>query len=200
MKFSIKQKFLSLGLVMCMSVGLVGCSVSQFDTYLNAIVPAVVDILDIVAAFQGKVLPTNQDALPAKISADVAAVENIEATYQSAAASAKPGLLGEVNAAFTTLNSDLSSVEQLAQISDPKTQAQVQVLIGLVESGVQLAEGLVSVSPNAPKLTPGELVDSFNKTLDAKTGNAKVDAIRGKLHRVHAHSKLVRLVTFGRAK
>lgn len=205
--FNLRQKFLAVALTGAMTFGLAGCSVSQFNTYLNAVVPALVDVLDIIAVFKGQAIPTNQSALPAKIAADVAAVESIEATYQSAAAANKPTLEGEINAAFTTLNTDIGQVEQLAQISDPKTQAQVQVLIGLVESGVQLAEGLVPATASAnanntdaSKLTPNELVDSFNKTLSAKTGNVKVDAIRPKLHRVHAHSLMVRVLSFGKAK
>lgn len=187
-----------------MTFGLAGCSVSQFNTYLNAIVPAVVDILDIVAAFKGQPLPTAQSTLPAKIQADIASVESLESTFQSASAANKPGIEGELNAAFSTLNTDISAVEQLANISDPKTQAQLQVLVGLVESGVELAEGLIPSSTAAAalnaKLSPGDLVDSFNKTLSAKTGNTNVDAIRGKLHRVHAHPLFERIFSFNHAK
>lgn len=199
MKFTLRQKFLAVALSGAMTFGLAGCSVSQFDTYLNAIVPAIVDILQIIAVAKDQPLPTAQSQLPAKIAADVSAVESLQSTFEAASAANKPGVQGQLNAAFTTLNSDLGAVEQLVNVVDIKSQQKVQLLVGLVESGVQLAEGLVSLNPNTPKLTPGQLVDSFNKDLVAKTGNAKLDEATAKMKKIHGHSLPIRVLSFGHA-
>lgn len=196
--FDIKRKVVSMGLVLAMAVMCVGCSVSQFEAYLNAIAPAVLDVLQIISVFNGKAVNT---ALPAKIDADVKGIETLYADYEKADATGKTGLQNEINAAFTVLNSDLSVVFQMAQISDPKVQSKIIVLVGLIQSGVMLAEALVNppttVSANPTKLSPGELVASFNATLKTKTGNAKVDAATAKMHNLHVHGGLVRALTLG---
>jgi hypothetical protein len=182
-----------------------GCSQSQFDAYLNVIGPAVLDVLQIVAVFSGKAANTS---ISDKVSADVAAIEKLYADYQSAAASQKAGVQGEIQAAFTTLNSDLGSVFQLAQVSDKNTQAKITVLVGLIETGVNLALAVINPpvaaaslkGAQSPSLTAAQLVSSFNATLTAKTGNAKVDALTPKLAKLHVHGKFVRMVTFGAAK
>jgi len=49
----------------------------------------------------------------------------------------------------------------------------------------------------APNYSVSSFADHYNSILVAKTGNAAVDVATLKL-KLHRHSKLVRVVTFGR--
>lgn len=184
-------------------VAMTGCTpsqVAQFENVLNQVAPAVATILQIVALFNAN---QNTQALPAKVGADVAAVEKLFSDYESAPSSAKGSIEAEVNAAFSVLQSDLQSVFQLAQVSDKNTQAKIAALVGLIGSALQIAEGFI-VSPAATaipavRLTPASFVGSWNKIVSAKTGNARVDAYTASHGRLHLHSKFVRIVSLGMA-
>lgn len=186
--------------ILCGVIALGGCSVSQFNQVLNEIAPAVTTIIEIVALVKG----TPADTTPvAKVSADVSALESLDVDFTNASANAQPGIETQINAAFTTLEGDLSDIFTLAQVSDPATQAKVSALVALVNTAVQIAESAI---PNASadqvrnlQLTANGLVDSYNKVLVAKTGNAKLDAFTAK-HRIHNHSRFVRIVTGGMEK
>jgi hypothetical protein len=184
-------------------IPMAGCTpqqVAQFEQVLGQVAPAVATVLQIVALFSAK---TDTSTLPAKISADVAGIEKLYSDYEAAAASAKGSIEAEVNAAFAVLQSDLSTVFALAQVSDKNTQAKLTAFVGLISSAVQIAEGFIvpavpAASAVAPlKLNPSSLVDSWNKILVAKTGNAKVDSYTHSHGHLHLHSKFVRVISFG---
>lgn len=172
------SKFAILG-VLVASLSLAGCSTAQFDAFLNVIGPAVSDIIQIIAIVKG----TPADLTPvAKIDADVAAVEKLYSDFQAAGTSAQPGVQAAINAGFTTLNADLGQVFSLAQVSNPASQAKITALVSLVETGVQLAEGVVNTKgPHVSEtFTAKQLKSSFNQVLTAKTGNSAVDAFTAK--------------------
>ena len=191
-----------LAVVLCLSMVNVGCSAAQFITVLNEVTPAVLTVLQIVALFKGTPVDTT---IPTKIQADVTALEKLYTDYQAAAAADQPGIRNEITSAFAVLNADIGSVLTIAQVKDPATQAKIEALIALIQTAVTIAEAVIPPSASsdqlvrASKLTPGDFVDSYNKILTAKTGIAAVDAFTPK-HRIHIHSKLTRVLTFGLAK
>lgn len=197
------KSFLALFLVAMLGViiPLQGCSSSTFISVLNEIAPAVTDVLQIVALLKDKSVDTS---LPAKISADVAALESLYSAFETADASAKGNIKAEIQAAFTTLNSDLSAIFTLAQVSDPMTQAKITALIGLIQVAVSIAEAVISsvdlAKTSSPSIvTASELAVAYDRILVAPTGNAKVDAYT-KTHLIHNHGSLVRHLSLGIAK
>lgn len=194
--------FLCAGLVFVPAMGVSGCNASQFEAVLNEIGPAISTILQIVALVQGGAANT---ALPAKVSADVAALEKLYADFEAANSTSKGSIEAEIQAGFTTLNADLSSVFSIAQVSDKNTQAKITALIGLVESAVQIAEAAIPTpTPATARVAPVKLdaesfVSSFNKILTAKTGNQEVDEKTPHL-RIHHHGMFLRVVSFGAAQ
>ena|ERR1700679_2868636 len=179
--------------LMVVLIAPMGCSSAQFFSVLNEVAPAALDILQIVALFSGK--PVSQGAV-AKIDADVAALEKLYTDFEAAKAAGTDTsvLLNDLNAGFSTLNADISSVLAIAQVSDPATQAKIEALILIVQSAVNIAEAIihpaVSASPNHVALSAADLADSYNKTLKAKTGNQLVDNYT-KHHAVHSRGSLV---------
>jgi hypothetical protein len=97
-------------------------------------------------------------------------------------------------------------VLQVAQVSDSNTQTKITLLTDLVASTVSAITAVVPSCQNeaafgsmkaAPLYSVSTFAADYNSILAAKTGNAAVDAITPKL-KLKQHSKLVRVVTFGR--
>ncbi|MGH9710156.1 MAG: hypothetical protein ACRD37_06390, partial [Candidatus Acidiferrales bacterium] len=192
--------FLCALLVFVPAAGLTGCNASQFETVLNEVGPAIGTILQIIALVKGT--PANM-GLASKVGADTAALEKLYADFESANAGSKGSIKSEINATFSTLNADLSTVFALAQVSDKNTQVKITALIGLVQSAVAIAEAAIP-SPTPKAIAPitlnaSSLISSFNKVLVAKTGNPAVDKATPKM-KLHIHSKLVRLASLGFAQ
>lgn len=181
------------------TIPLAGCSSSQFIADLNLISPAVLNVLEIVALFQGSQV---DQTIPAKINADVAAITKLYTDFQAASGANKGNIQKEITAEFAVLNSDLSSVFTLAHVSNPNTQSKITALLGLIETSVTLAEDFITppatTATNSYKLTDNQLIDSYNKVLVARTGIKPVDDYTAK-HEIHKHNFLVRHMTFGMA-
>jgi hypothetical protein len=200
-KKKVLSVFLSLLLVLGVTFTNAGCSTVEFTTVLNEVGPAVGVILQIVALSSGKTVGAG---LQAKVTADSAALNTLITTFDAAAAADKGSIQAEVNGAFATLQQDLSQVFTLAQVSNPATQAKIASLITLVQGLVQIAEAAIpapaatATASATVKRTPvsaSEFVSTWNKTLTAKTGDAKVDAYTAK-HQYHRHGWAVRQLTF----
>lgn len=187
------------------TIPMAGCTpqqVQEFEQVLSEVEPAAATILQIIALFK---VGTDTQTIPAKIGADAAALDKLFNDYETASATAKGSILAEINAGFSTLQSDLSTVFALAQVSDKNTQAKLTALVGLIGSAIQIAENLV-VAPTpaataiaAPVLSAGSFVKSWNSILTAKTGDAQVDTFTANHGHLHVHSKFVRIISFGAA-
>lgn len=212
MKFNLKKKFLSVALVACLgfaTIPMQGCStawVTTFDNILIASAPALIDILNIIAIAQGKPMDST---LVAKITADTATLKATAADFAAASASAAPTACAQLQAAIQVYATDEAQVVALISSLDPATQSKVAALSALVAGTVtailavipscqQAATMKASFEKTAVPLPLKTFVDSYNTVLVAPTGNAKVDAFT-KAHKIHVHSKLVRVLTFGRA-
>lgn len=210
MKRKILAVLLSIGLGVALTP-VAGCSTAQFDTVLNEVGPAVGDVLALLSAFgvDPKVSVT-------KIDQDTAGLEKLYSDYESAkTASAQASAEADLNAAFATLNSDLSTVFGIAQVSNANTQKEITIAVSSVGALVAIAEGIIAPSVNgagfgllyqkALKAQAGSnpsvsaLVSQFNAAVDAaKASDSRCAKV--KLHHIHNHNFLVRLVIAGKAK
>lgn len=186
-----------LASVLSLSLFSYGCSSAQFFQVLDQVAPAVLTVLQIIATFQNKPVDMR---LSAKVGADVAGIEKLYEDWKTANPTSAPGIKADIDRSFNVLNSDLSTVFSLAQVSNPNVQAQVTVLVTLIQSGVHIAEAIISPNASAAPTTldAKKLQNAFNRELDVKTGNAAVDKIAPTL-KLHEHSKPVRFLTLGYA-
>jgi hypothetical protein len=101
---------------------------------------------------------------------------------------------------------DQQLVLQVAQVSDPSTQTTIVLLTDLVGGTVSAIAAVIPSCQKAatfrnlnavPPYSVSTFVAEYNRILATATGNAAVDAATAKL-KLHRHSKVVRLVTFGR--
>jgi hypothetical protein len=175
--------------------------VSTLDSILAAAAPALVNILQIVALANAQ--PVNSN-LEAKINADATVIKTLASDFAKASSSAAPGVCSQLNAAIGDYQADQALVMQVAQVSDPNTQTKITLLADLVTGTVQAITAVIpSCQANAQVFKTSlpyslsTFVAHYNSILVAPTGNRAVDAATGKL-KLHQHSKIVRVLTFGR--
>ena len=175
--------------------------VSTLDSILAAAAPALINILQIVAVANGQ--PVNSN-LEAKINADATVIKTLAGDFAGASSSAAPGVCSQLNAAIGDYQTDQSLVLQVAQVSDPNTQTKIILLADLVTGTVQAITAVIPSCPanaqafkTSPPYSLSTFVAHYNSILAAPTGNRAVDAVTGKL-KLHQHTKIVRIVTFGR--
>jgi hypothetical protein len=190
--------------------------VSEAEQIVAALLPATANLVTLVATLEGKNvsaadLQTIQSA-GSQAGADLQLIESLITQYQTADASAQPGLLNQVQSAIGAVQSTLNSLLPALHIKDAATQAKITAVVGIVLSEVQSVAAIVPlVDPSAspqmmtlaatqvkkqPPLTANEFVASYNATITAKTGNADLDRAAAGL-RIHLHSKLARWASAG---
>jgi hypothetical protein len=214
-----------LAVVLCLTIALAGCStnwIGEAEQVVAAMIPATTNIIALVAALQGKTvsatdLQTIENA-GTQAGADLQLIQALITAYQTADATAQPGILNEIQTAIGAVEANLQGLLPALHIKDAATQAKIAAVIGIVLSEVQSLAAIVPlVSGNGaatptlaaksaarvgqPKLplTASEFVSSYNATLTAKTGNAELDRVTAGL-KIHLHGKLVRWVTAGLLK
>jgi hypothetical protein len=209
----------AMAVVLCGTVMWTACStawIAQGEEILAALIPAVSNIVALVALLQGKSVSTADLQLiqnaGTQAGADLQLIQSLIGQYQKADTTTQPALLSQIQTAIGTVQSNLNALLPALHIKDAATQAKITAVVGILLSEVQsLAAVLPLVNPNtshamaaravkqrAP-LTAAEFVDSFNATMTAKTGNAELDRAAAGL-RIHLHSRWERWVTVGALK
>jgi hypothetical protein len=146
---------------------------------------------------------------------DLQLAQSLIQAYDVADAAAKPGILGQINSALNTAESNMTSILPALHISDVATQSKIEAVVGLVVTEVQSLEAIIPiVNPNSsvkamaratvqaqktPPLSASAFRTSFNHVMTDKTGNAELDRI-SPAFAIHEHSKAVRVLTVGIAK
>jgi hypothetical protein len=206
-----------LAVVLCGTVMWTACSmawIGEAEQIAAALIPAVTNIVALVAALQGNKV-SDADLLTiqntsAEVEADLQLMESLMAAYQNADARLQPGLLNQIQAAIDSVQSSLSGLLAGLHIKDAATQAKVSAVIGLALAEVESLAAIVPlVNPNASAgmmaarkartrapLTANEFVSSYNATMTAKTGNAELDRAAAGL-KIRLHSRIVRWASAG---
>jgi hypothetical protein len=188
-----------------LTIGTTACNTSQIITDVERFLPAVLNILTVVAAFNGQ----NYGQLSGKIQQDATDVEKLINAFQ---ATKSQGIWNDLNSAFTVFEQDANTVFELSNVVSGPSKNKVLLMVGAAQTLLAIIESIVPAAPapapalakkfaaHAPiaKLTLGQWASSYNKTIAVKTGDPKVDNL--KLQPVHIHSWIVRQVTFHKAQ
>ena len=196
-------------LVLVLSVAMLVCTacnttwVTTLDSILAAAAPALIDILQIVAASNGKPMNT---ALEAKINTDAADIKTLAADFAKADAASAPGACQKLMTVIGVYQNDQALVLQFAQVSDQNTQMKIKLLSDLVSGTVTAITSVIPACQSNPKLfkvapplSITNFTQQYNNVLTTKTGNPAVDALTPKI-KLHQHSKLARTLTLGALK
>jgi hypothetical protein len=195
----------TLAVILSLAMTCTACStawVSTLNSILAAAAPALINILQIVALEQGQPLNTN---LEAKINADATVIKTLAADFAKASSGSAPGICQQLQAGVNTYASDQQLVLQAAHVNDSNTQTKITMLVDLVAGTVSAITAAIPSCQNAaafrslnytlPYNVP-TFVDNYNRVLATATGNSLVDGATPKL-KLHQHSKVLRVITFG---
>jgi hypothetical protein len=220
MKFAKLAKEL-MAIALCGTMLWTACStawVSEAEQIVAVLIPAMANIVTLVATLQGSVsaadLQTVQSA-GSQTGADLQLLQSLIAQYQKADAGVQPGVLNQIQADISAVESNLNGLLPALHIKDAATQAKVAAVVGILLSEVQSVAAIVPLArPNASAgmqklaekqirkqapLTANEFVGSYNATMTAKTGKAELDHATSGL-RIHLHERAVRWASAGLLK
>ena len=206
------MKYITRGLtVIALSYCLIlqGCSVTwvgTVDKLLAVAAPALNNILSIVSLATNK--PVNQ-ALEDKITQDAANLKKLAADFASASGSNAPTACQELQAGVAVLNDDAATVLSIVQSIGPAggnlaaifaaADSFVIAIVALIPSCKTPAALRLSIPKAVAAIDSNKMVSTYNAVLVVPSGNAKVDEY-AKSHKIHAHSKVVRILSFGKLK
>ncbi len=211
---------LTIALAVALTLATVACSTTAFDDIVAVAVPALTNILNIVAISNGTPFNSGLAAKIATDAADLKQVGNDLINNVNAAGST----CQKFTAALNTFTADEQSVLQIAQVGDSKTQTEIAELAALVVSTV---DGIANAIPScqatmaralaistlqgawmmgeglrgggsAPPSFPPRPAPSKTKAEFVARYNAILSAKHSQF-KLHNHSKAVRALTLGKA-
>jgi hypothetical protein len=209
-------------LLLCATLLWTACStawITEAEQIVAALIPGTANLVALVATLEGNSvstadLQTIQNA-GSQAAADLQLMQSLITEYQKADAAAQPGLLNQIQAAMSAVQSTLNGLLPALHIKDAATQSKITAVIGILVSEVESVAAIVPlVNPSAspemmavaakqvrkqPPLTASEFVTSYNATMTAKTGNAELDHAAARL-RIHLHNKFERWTSAGLLK
>lgn len=181
---------------------LTGCSITLADVLteignvLQFIAPLVSGVLPIVEVADPVLAPT-VTAANAIFQAGVTAVSGFLDQWSAASAAAQPGILGQLQAAANTLQSDLSNLLTAAHVSDANVASEVTAIVTTATQEVaallafiaqlKTAGGTAAALHAAAKHYTGSLTPTADARtsivyhLRKPTGNAPLDAVRKRI-------------------
>jgi hypothetical protein len=207
--------------LLCGTLVYTGCSanwISEAQQIVAVLIPATANLVTLVATVQGDVssadLQTVQ-SVGAQAGADLQLTQSLIAQYQKADASAQPGLLRQIQASISSVQTNLNGLLSALHIKDTAMRTKITAVVGILLTEVQSVAAVVPiVNPNASAgmvrmattqakkqvpLSANELAGSYNAMMTAKTGNGNLDHATAGLT-VHAHGKLARWASAGLLK
>jgi len=209
-----------VAVVLCAMLMWTACStawIGEAEQIVAVLIPATANIVTLVAALQGNVsaadLQTVQSA-GAQAGADLQLMQSLISQYQNADAAAQPGLLGQIQAAVTAVQSTLNALLPALHIKDAATEAKITAVVGILLAEVQSVTELVPLASGgaAPQdravekavkgraaLSANQFAGSYNATMTAKTGNAELDRATAGLQ-IHVHGRIERWASLGQLK
>ena len=185
------SRFLFLSAILWSLVLLCGCTTAwtgEASNIINVLIPAVEAILGFIAALGAKV-PANamQDITNwgQQAQAGLQQIASLINEYNQAEATAKPGLLVEIQTAAETIVSNLNTLLPTLHITDAATQAKVTAVANAILAELQ---ALVNVIPALQgklhlrdikdmPLDAGHFAQKFNATMTEATGDSEIDKI-----------------------
>jgi hypothetical protein len=147
----------TLAFVLAAALVISGCSAAWLQTAINdvpVVIQIVTSILQLVAAAQGKGADPTMLQQVANIGAeaqkDLQLVQSLIQQYQAAAATAKPGIMAQIDTALTTAQTNLNQILVVFHIDNPQLQATIAGSLGLALATLMEVQSLIPPPPNAP--------------------------------------------------
>ena len=170
------------------------CSTSWVNEAIaitNAILPVAVNVIQLVTALQGTATSSGDTVLAQKwantVTADLTTLQTLLNQYNAAAASAKPGILGQIESALAVTQNDLGTLLPVLHISNAQTVAKITAIVGLVSAEIQSIAALVQAAQStktsgwhqlsvAKPMTAEEFKTAYKTLVKSRSGYSPLDA------------------------
>lgn len=149
-----KRKFVGAAgaVVFCLATVLAGCStewIQEAEEIVAALIPAAGNMVALVAAVQGKgVAPNDMQMIQnagAQATADLQLIESLITAYRKADATARRGILSQMESAIAAVEANLKGLLPALHIQDAATQAKVTAVVGIVLAEVESLAALLPI-------------------------------------------------------
>jgi soluble cytochrome b562 len=181
-RYTVSRFFALFTILWCLML-LMGCTtswVSEATSIIQLLVPAITSVLSILTAF-GVPTGLTTTALASiqswanQATAGLQTVANLINQYNTAKASAQPGILTEIQTAISTITNNLATILPELHVTDADTQAKITAVIKAVQSELVALLNLVPALKGEVKShdelkalvaavqSPKEFRASFNK-------------------------------------
>src|SRR5258708_22535603 len=146
--------------VVCGTMMWTACStawITEAEQIVGALIPATTNLVALVATVQGKNVSAEDlqmiQSAGAQAEADLQLMQSLIAQYQKADAAAQPGLLNQIQAQMSAVQSNLNGLLPALHIKDAATQAKITAVIGILLSEVEAVGAIVPLGKTNP--SPG---------------------------------------------
>jgi hypothetical protein len=143
------KRFLLTALAIDAIIFTIGCSASwtqEASSILALLGPAISSALEILAAFGLGISPAVAQGIAswgADAQTALTQVASLITQYNTAEASAQPGILGSIQTLLTTVSDNLAALLPTIKITDPKTQAKVMAVFTAVQAEIAALASLI---------------------------------------------------------
>lgn len=160
---------------------------------IDAVVPAVTNILQLVGAFSGKELPAGDYQVVQQFAdeakTDLSTVKALIDEYQAAPDSGKPAVLAKISAALNAASANLNKILPALHIKNAALQSKVTAIVGLVIVQVDVLAAIIPAATSQAKLAKAvvkvksakQFKADFNKTMTAPASDPTVDGVASSL-------------------
>jgi hypothetical protein len=138
-------------------VGLTGCSASLLDTVLNDL-PVAADIAISIVGIAGHgngAFVSQATQYSGKVCADIKLIESLVTQYKADLAGAPLGVTGQINAALSDAQTNLSAILQAVGVTEPQTVAAVASAVGSIK--LILSDVGLLIQKSVPKALSAQL-------------------------------------------
>jgi hypothetical protein len=183
-----------LAFIVCFAmIPVSGCNPAWIQTALNdlpVVLQIVTSILGIVGIAQNKggidpSVATVVQAIGAQAKSDLQLAQQVYNDYTTALAADKPTVLGKVDAALTTVQTDLNGLLAAFHVSDKTLQAEIAAGVSLALTTVMAIQSLIPTPTPAVKaarvlrvphqpLKPADLRAAYNSIIQADYPSAVI--------------------------
>lgn len=148
---SCMQAVIAVVMTCLMILSLTGCNELQSELSVAH---------DAITSAAAILQPVNPDyaAKLTKVANDIAEVENLEAQYNAASATAKPGIAGQVQAVTSTMTANLKDILAAVNVSNPEMVEYISVGVAIANSVIVNIVNRLPSGPAPPVIAAAAVV------------------------------------------
>ncbi|MGC2451041.1 MAG: hypothetical protein WA477_25580, partial [Candidatus Sulfotelmatobacter sp.] len=170
---------IGLALMMSATMILAGCStdwVQEAEQIVAVMIPGAANLVTLIAMLEGKTVTAEDLAVVqsagTQAGSDLQLIQSLIAAYDKADATAKPGILSQIQSALNAAQANLAGLLPALHIKDAATQTKLTAVVGILLSEVQSLAAVVPVVQASGAKGQESVAARLSTASEAAVGNA----------------------------